>query len=62
MVLMATDGFVIKRTSDENMEITLNGRDVVSLNHDSDGWEGMGRGEDIVRTIASILNLPVTEE
>lgn len=55
-------GFVIKRVDDEHVEITLEGKEVVSLNHDEDGWDGIERAENLVKSIADILDIPVTEE
>ena len=55
-------GFHIKRVDDEHVEIKLHGHDVVSLSHDSDGWDGIGNAESIVTIIAGILKIPVVKE
>ncbi len=55
-------GFHIKRVDDEHVEIKLHGHAIVSLSHDSDGWDGIGNAEDIVIRIAGILNIKVTKE
>jgi hypothetical protein len=55
-------GFHIKRVNDETVEIKLHGHDVANLSHDSDGWSGIEKAEDIVTTIAEILKISVTKE
>lgn len=55
-------GFVIKRVNDETVEIKLHGHDVAYLSHDSDGWAGIEKAEDIVTTIAEILKISVRKE
>lgn len=55
-------GFHIKRVNDERVEIKLHGNYVTSLSHDSDGWDGIAKGQDIVKTIGKILGISVKEE
>lgn len=54
--------FIIYRPDDESMTVFLNGKEVGSANHDSDGWKGMETVEEIVTEIAKVLGLPVETE
>ena len=51
--------FTLRRPDDETLIILLNGREVGSANHDSDGWQGMESLEELVKGIAGVLNIPV---
>ena len=52
-------GFWIRRVTDETVEIKLHGHDVTTLTHDSDGWGGIEKAEEIVTSIANILKIQV---
>ena len=44
------------------MVVFLNGKEVASANHDEDGWSGMEKVEEIVKSIAGVLKIPVVEK
>lgn len=55
-------GFIIERVNDETVTIKLHGHEVAHLTHDSDGWAGIEKAEEIVTSIAEILKIQVRKK
>lgn len=51
--------FVLSKSDDENLTVFLNGKEIASANHDTDGWAGMEAIEELVTKIAKALKIPV---
>jgi hypothetical protein len=59
--MTAKNQFIFEREDDETLKVFLNGTEVGSANHDSDGWAGMESLESLARGIAKVLHIPVLE-
>lgn len=59
---MTKQGFVIEDLDGETDRITLNGKEVITTNHDDHGWAGMAMARDVVKRIGKILKIPVEGE
>jgi hypothetical protein len=52
--------FIIETSSDEeSLRVYLNGKYVISANHDNDGWHGISAIKNTINTIADILDIDV---
>jgi len=45
--------------NEEKKVIFLNDVEIATITHDSIGWDGMNAVEDVVSTMAMLLNIPV---
>lgn len=52
---------IIRNFSNESIEIKLNDVTIVNASHDTDGWSGMSKLEDLVTDIAKLLSIPINE-
>ena len=53
--------FTIQRGSDDGFSVLLNDNEIGSFNHDRDGWAGMEAAETLIRNIAGVLDIEVSE-
>lgn len=51
--------FTVKSADEESYEVFLDGKSIVSADHDTDGWEGMRRIRQTIDAIANALDIPV---
>lgn len=54
--------FTVKRPNDEAMEVALDGKHIISVNHDEHGWAGMELVRTTIKEISRVLNIPVVDE
>jgi hypothetical protein len=52
---------IIKYEGDDIIEILYNGKHLVNLDHDTDGWSGMEKVEIVVRKLAKEYNIEIIE-
>lgn len=53
--------FIIRRPDDEVVTVSLDGKEIGRASHDEDGWHGMERFVEVVKSIATALDVPVKE-
>jgi hypothetical protein len=58
---MKIESIVLKRQNEEHLKVYFNDTYVGSANHDEDGWQGMGKVEDMARSIAKLLDIEIVE-
>lgn len=51
----------IIRVDDEHIKFALNGEIFAYLDHDEDGWAGMSKMENTLKTLANKLDIKVEE-
>jgi hypothetical protein len=56
---MARHRFEIVDVDDEHQEILIDGVEIITINHDEDGWDGMRRIRDVVESIAKVIGAQV---
>lgn len=54
--------FWIEHINDESQEFFVGERSVGTIDHDSDGWEGMQKATKLFRNIASVIGAEVKEK
>jgi hypothetical protein len=54
MIVDRLDGYVINWVNDETAEITLDGYEVVTIDHSEHGWAGMDAVLETVKRIAEL--------